>query len=398
MDRLRTIYFIFYFHIHLLFVTIAKFIYKNKARSSQTVLFLENFPIENAGYQYRAAKWVSYLEAEGFKVDVWTIVESKAEFDHYQKHNRIGFMMLSMRKRFHQILKSRQYERVIVRRELLFFNDYGNLFMEKFLLKFHPNAILDFDDDIAAAKKQPKEITSLYGRLLKEHGDKFNASLKLYKRFVVGSNYLKQLVLERSPATQPENICIIPTCVDYDKYPPKQQFSTDGTTRFVWIGGDHNLPLLKMIIPALNVVAEKAKIELILIAGTPITIQTDFPIRFYKWSLKDEVELIKLGDIGLMPTTNDARGKGKCGFKLIQYMALGIPSIASNVGANNEIIEEGINGWLCSNEQWESVLLQTCLDRNKTVLGINARKTIMNKYVFKSNTQTMISFLQKDTA
>jgi glycosyltransferase involved in cell wall biosynthesis len=398
MDRIKSVYFVLYFSMHLLIVALSKLVYGKRTKIKKRIVFFENFPIENAGYQYRAAKWVPYLEAEGFKVDVWTIVESKAEFDHYQKHNRIGFMMLSMRKRFHQILKSRQYERVIVRRELLFFNDYGNLFMEKFLLKFHPNAILDFDDDIAAAKKQPKKITSLYGRLLKEHGDKFNESLRLYKRFIVGSNYLKQLVLERSPATQPENICIIPTCVDYDKYPPKQQFSTDGITRFVWIGGDHNLHLLKMIIPALNSLAKQKQIELILIAGTPISMETNFPIRFHKWTLAQEVELIKLGDIGLMPTTNDARGKGKCGFKLIQYMALGIPSIASNVGANNEIISDGINGWLCTNEQWESILLKACTEDNKKAMGKSARKTILDKYIFKSNTQTMISFLQKDIA
>jgi glycosyltransferase involved in cell wall biosynthesis len=377
-------------------VSIAAYLFRIKhSRKSNSIVFLENFPKENAGYQYRAAKWVPYLEAEGFKVNVWTIVESKAEFDDYIKDNRIGFMIRSMRKRFRQIIKSRHYGTVIVRRELLLYNDYGNLFMEKLLLKIHPNAILDFDDDIAAAKKQPRKITNFYAKLLQEHGDKFNASLLLYRRFIVGSSYLRSLVLERSPNTNTENVTVIPTCVDYDKYPAKKQFSTDGVTRFVWIGGDHNLPLLKMIIPALNEVSKQTQIELILISGTAIKMKTDFPVHFNSWALNKEVELIKQGDIGLMPTTGDARGRGKCGFKLIQYMGLGIPALASNVGANSEIVDHDVNGWLVDGSAWEKTLRVVCKNNNLQSMGKSARRKIIENYTFNANQSKYLAFIKQ---
>lgn len=366
---------------------------KGVKRKTNTVLFLENFPIENAGYQYRAAKWKPYLEAEGFKVDVWTIVESKAEFDYYIKHNRIGFMILSLRKRFRQILKSRRYETVIVRRELLLYNDYGNLFMEKLLLKIHPNAILDFDDDIAAAKKQPKKINSLYGKILMEHGDKFNASLKLYHRFIVGSNYLKELVLERVPKTKPENVCVIPTCVDYDKYPAKQQFLKDEVIRFGWIGGDHNLPLLGTIISELNKVAQTENIELIIIAGQNPEFSAEFPVRFYQWSLSREIELLSKIDVGLMPVEDTPRGRGKCGFKLIQYMGLGIPAIASAVGANNEIIEHEKNGWLVVKDNWTEILQKAASGKNFEEIAQNARTTVEKSYSFTGNYHKYLEFI-----
>ena len=387
--------FIFKFYYVLLKTIIACNVVPKRDKAKNTILFLENFPIENAGYQYRAAKWVPYLEAEGFKVDVWTIVESKAEFDHYQKHNHIGFMILSMRKRFRQILKSRHYGTVIVRRELLLYNDYGNLFMEKFLVKIHPNAILDFDDDIAAAKKQPRHITNFYGKLLQEHGDKFNASLRLYKHFIVGSNYLKQLVLERSQATQPENICIIPTCVDYDKFTPKLYDKKNKVLTLGWIGGTQNYFLLDKLMPVLNELAQVFCFKLLVIGGESYKRDTKFDIEFVPWALNSEIENLKKIDIGLMPLNNDTRSKGKCGFKLIQYMGLGITSIASSITVNREIVDDEIDSFLVSSEDSWYIILNKILNEqvNLQGMGNNARKKINKNYTFKSNVNSYIAFL-----
>lgn len=372
-----------------------KIILRRKKKTTNSLLFLENFPIENSGYQYRAAKWTPYFEKEGYKVVVWTIEEDKSKFDYYLSKKRTAFLIKSMYKRFFQIIKSRKFETVIVRRELLLFNDYGNLFMEKFLLKIHPNAILDFDDDIAAAKKQPKEITSLYGRLLKEHGDKFNASLNLYNRFIVGSDYLKRLVLNRAPGTRPENVCVIPTCVDYDKYEPKVQFSEDGVIRFGWIGGDHNLFLLEKVIPFLNEIAQAHTIELIIVAGKNPNFITNFPQVFFSWSLEKEVVFLKYIDVGLMPVEDNKTGRGKCGFKLIQYMGLGIPAIASSVGANVEIVDNFQDSFLVEIEsQWYKAMTNVISQKEEfNLIGEKARLKVLEKYTFASNVEKYINFI-----
>jgi glycosyltransferase involved in cell wall biosynthesis len=72
-------------------------------------------------------------------------------------------------------------------------------------------------------------------------------------------------------------------------------------------------------------------------------------IKLIPWTLETELYELSKFDIGLMPLTNGEKEKGKCGFKIIQYMAMGIPSVASNVGENVHIVTESVDGFLCSN-------------------------------------------------
>jgi glycosyltransferase involved in cell wall biosynthesis len=88
-----------------------------------------------------------------------------------------------------------------------------------------------------------------------------------------------------------------------------------------------------------------------------------------------------------MPLTDDKWAKGKCGFKALQYMALGIPAIASPVGINNKIIDHGKNGFLCTteNEWYESI--RFLLDNPSEIKKMHnsARQKIIDKYSVLSN-------------
>lgn len=153
---IKKILFIFEFLAFFVFVRLSTLLIKaNKIASNpNSILYLENFPIENSGYQYRAKKWANLLNNKGINCEVLTILESKTDFDNAVKKETFSkFLLRSIKIRYKQCLYAREFETVIVRRELLFQNDYGNLFMEKFLLKIHPNVILDFDNDISAAKQ-----------------------------------------------------------------------------------------------------------------------------------------------------------------------------------------------------------------------------------------------------
>ncbi len=99
-------------------------------KKKHSVLYLENFPIENAGYQYRAGKWANILKQNHFQAEVKTLFENKEIFDAYFRENKlIKFFIKTMWIRFFQCLYALKFETVIVRRELLLYNDYGNLFM-----------------------------------------------------------------------------------------------------------------------------------------------------------------------------------------------------------------------------------------------------------------------------
>lgn len=362
------------------------------------ILFLENFPIENAGYQYRAYKWKEMFEKNGQRCEVLTIFANKNDFDE-QFRNMPMLLVRAMRRRFRQCLYARQFAVVIVRRELLQFNDYGNLFMEKFLLQIHPNVILDFDDDISASKKEPRKITNLYGRLLQENGNKFNDSLRLYKRFVVGSDYLKVIVLSENKNVGKDDVLVMPTCVDYNNSPAKAYNNKTEEIVFGWIGGNHNLHYLDMLVEPLNRLMGDFMFKLVVVAGCDYAnANAKFIIENKKWSLESEKDLIKSFDIGLMPIYDNAVGRGKCGFKLLQYMGLGVVGIATNVTVNGEIITDGENGFLvnANNSDWYEVLKKTLSLQNKYAeLGANARNIVEERYSFEANASRYIEFMQK---
>lgn len=371
-------------------------LFAKKSPQASGVLYLSAFFPENSGYHWRAKKWADELQQYGIQANIMHALE---EHEYYSllKQNHTKFLMHYLRKRFWQVVNSRKFEIVIVRRELLLFNDYGNLFLEKLLLKIHPNAILDFDDDLSAAKSQPKTITNRYARILGEHGDKFNETLKRYNKFIVASGYLKNRIMDQNKKAGAESICVIPTCVDYDRYPPKEYPVNFEKLTFGWIGGDHNYYLLDLILPILDLLSETYTFKLLIIGGTPYHRQTKFEIEFRKWDLRSEVENLYAIDIGLMPLTNDSESMGKGGFKLIQYMGLGIVSIASPVTINKEIISNGIDSLLAmSSEEWKIAFEKVLSGEIDLVtMGKSARQKIERNYTFNAKKKLYLEFIER---
>ena len=89
------------------------------------VLFLENFPVNNSGYYYRAEAWVDHLNRSGYSAQVKTVVDFDERWNKLVNESFSQFLILSMWKRYFQLFSTLRYETIIVRRELLFFNEYG---------------------------------------------------------------------------------------------------------------------------------------------------------------------------------------------------------------------------------------------------------------------------------
>jgi hypothetical protein len=157
---------------------IIPFFLSRKTPKKNSILYFAAFFPTNAGYHWRVSEWQKRLIASGFDVVVFS-ASKQTDFTEKSTIQHIFFLIRFGFKRFGQVVRSRHFETVIVRRELLIYNDYGNLFLEKLLLKFHPNALLDIDDDLSAAKNQPKTVTHLFGKICLENGDKF---MKVYKQ------------------------------------------------------------------------------------------------------------------------------------------------------------------------------------------------------------------------
>ncbi|MGB0524006.1 MAG: glycosyltransferase [Flammeovirgaceae bacterium] len=374
---------------------VLSYVLRKKSYQKQSIVFLESLPTENAGYHYRAKLWSDLFLKNEMHAAVWTIIEDRKVWDVQFRKNTQLFLLKALLKRFIQVIQSRKFATVIVRRELLVFNDYGNLFLEKFLLSIHPNVILDFDDDISSAKNQPREINNTYGKLMLEHGNKFNASLQLYHRFIVASTYLKDKVLRVNSGLPEKNVLVIPTCVDYDKHLKKSYPAEFDQLVLGWIGSDYNYFLIDQLLPVLNRLSEQYPFKLLVIGGSEYQRETNFEIAFIPWQLKTEIENLYKIDVGLMPLVNDAESRGKGGFKLIQYMGLGIVSIASAITINCEIIDHEVNSILAKEINDWDIFLEKIFNGEYDLrnMGQAAREKIQKGYSFESNKTKYMTFV-----
>ena len=373
---------------------IIPFFLSRKTPKKNSILYFAAFFPTNAGYHWRVAEWQKRLIASGFDVVVFS-ASKQTDFTEKSAIQHIFFLIRFGFKRFGQVVRSRHFETVIVRRELLIFNDYGNLFLEKLLLKFHPNAVLDIDDDLSAAKNQPKTVAHLFGKICLENGDKFNETLKMYRYFTVASPTLKERILTVNAAIREQAILDLPTCVNYNEKAYTKEYTSEKPLQFGWIGGDYNYPQLDLVIPILEKLSNEFPFELIVIGGKKYTTKTSFKTHFKKWSLTDEIAHLQAIDIGLMPLSNDAESMGKGGFKLIQYMGLGIVSIASSIGINKQIVTNGEDSFLASDVQDWEIIFRNILSKeiNLTTIGAQAREKIATKYSFTAHTASLIHFI-----
>jgi glycosyltransferase involved in cell wall biosynthesis len=198
---------------------------------------------------------------------------------------------------------------------------------------------------------------------------RFRAVARSVDLVVAGNDYLANLFRAEGATTS-----ILPTVVDPLHYQVKSHAPTDYPT-LVWIGSNSTLRYLAQILPTLADAAKRVPgLRLVTIGDVGLK-NPPIPTEHVNWSADTESAALVRGDIGIAPTPEDQWTLGKCGFKIIQYMAAGLPSIASPVGANREIVTENQTGLLPTSEaQWIDAIATLAADPAKRqAWGVTAR-------------------------
>lgn len=207
-------------------------------------------------------------------------------------------------------------------------------FAETLLLPAGMPVVLDFDDAIFHQYDSHRlaPVRALLGRKLQG----------LMRRAAVctpGNAYL---------AAYAERFChdvrIIPTVVDTAEYRPPAARS-DGVVTIGWIGSPTTWAFVEPLVPHLQRLAARPDVRIKIVGAGRLASKPD-GIEFVDWSEDREVAEIQSMDIGVMPLPDEPFARGKCGYKLIQYGACGLPVVASPVGVNTEIVVEGETGFL----------------------------------------------------
>jgi hypothetical protein len=233
--------------------------------------------------------------------------------------------------------------------------------------------ISDYDDAIFHRydKHRLKAVRTILGKKI----DHVMAASTLV---MAGNPYLHDHA-RRSGASRVETV---PTIIDLDAYQVRSDAVDENTLRVGWIGTPQTWqalanPIHKILDPLL---AKQG--ALFLAVGAGMQADTNGTLEILPWTEDTEVALIQSMDIGVMPLPDTPWTRGKCGYKLIQYMACGLPVVASPVGVNRDIVEHGVNGFLVeSDDEWRGAVDALLNDADlRRRMGAAGRKKVEEQY------------------
>ncbi|MBN1522030.1 MAG: glycosyltransferase family 4 protein [Candidatus Aureabacteria bacterium] len=206
---------------------------------------------------------------------------------------------------------------------------------------------------------------------------------------LAGNDYLKEMVKRGNGSVE-----VFPTpCPRTACGPVKEKKEKK---HLVWIGSKSTLKYLDSLGPVFHELSRmNPELRLIIISDS-FPDEILIPTEEIPWSERSEFESVSKGAIGLMPLFDNDWCKGKCGYKIIQYMACGLPSVASPVGFNSHLIQDGVNGFLAkSDEEWIEKITRLLSDEKLyRSLSLKARETFERDYTLEGNAEKLVAFLK----
>jgi glycosyltransferase involved in cell wall biosynthesis len=345
-------------------------------------------PERSPGQRFRFEQFIPFFEENGYNITYSNILSQKDDQYFYGKGNylyKIYIVLKSFFIRLGNVVNSSKYDVVIVYREAWFL---GSTFFEKWLSKRKTPMVFDFDDSIWL------NDTSEANQNLKwlKKPEKTGKICHYANLVIVGNGYLAKYAQQYNP-----NTLVVPTTIETNFYKSSQK-NNGNPVNIGWIGSYTTIKHFKEAIPVLKAIKDKYKDKVMvsIIVDKPLY-DNNLKINHIPWSKALELENLDKIDIGIMPLPNNQWTKGKCGFKGIQYMAMGKPTIMSPVGVNTEIIHHGENGLLADTKAEWIEQLCTLIENPelRKELGNKGRQTIEESFSVDSQKTKFLEALEK---
>jgi glycosyltransferase involved in cell wall biosynthesis len=258
----------------------------------------------------------------------------------------------------------------------------------RLLRRSNPRIIFDYDDAVMFRNQK-------YGKKIRTRDfEKFRRTVENCAAVVAGNDYLARLAEACGPRT-----VILPTAVDVSRYPLHPDAEPDGLT-IGWLGLSDGFVYLRNIQPVLEQLARRyPQFSLRVISDKSLEL-AGVPVQNEPWQLEREHRNLAGFSIGIMPLTDTLWTRGKCGYKILQYMAAGIPVVASAVGANNDIVTHGENGFLAKTiDDWVYCITALAEDAElRRNFGRRGRELVEQKYSLDQFAARYISLMREVAA
>jgi len=350
----------------------------------EKIFFLTKYAKNGASSRYRSFQYLPIIGKHGLEYEVSTLFSEEYLIKKYKNRRAPFFLTLYLlMRRLFSILRASNYSVVVIEYELIPF--FPAIF--EWLLRYRGcKLIVDYDD--AIFHRYDLHKFSIIRMLFT---NKIHSVMRSANIVTVGNKYLANYAYSAGS----KQVELIPTVVDLSKYSVIKSNFQSNVFNIGWIGSPSTTKYLYSIAPALVHMCKNDNVIVTLIGAESI----DLPgvsLRIIPWSEEVEVDCLSSFDVGIMPLPDEPWARGKCGFKLIQYMASGLPVIASSIGVNKEIVDDGVNGFLSdSNEQWVEALekLYENVDM-RAKMGAGGRKLIESKYCTNVTGAKMVQLLK----
>ena len=348
------------------------------------VLLLTKYARNGASSRYRSFQYLPYLEEAAFDCTVSPLFdESYLEHKYRAGRARLGDVVSAFLRRLRALLGAGKDDLVMIEYEVF---PYLPALAERWLNWRGIPYVVDYDD--ALFHQYDHNARAWIRGLL---GNKIARVMKGARLVTAGNNYLADYA-RRAGAEQVE---IIPTVIDLERYPKSENRPENEVFTIGWIGSPSTAKYVEQIAPALAAVCVDGKARVRLIGSGEVDLP-GVPYEVLPWLEADEVSQLQQLDVGIMPLPDSPWEQGKCGFKLIQYMACGLPVVASPVGVNAEIVEEGKSGYLATTHvEWVAALNRLLDTREHSVaMGATGREKIESCYSLQVTAPRLVQILR----
>jgi glycosyltransferase involved in cell wall biosynthesis len=357
------------------------------------VMAVASYPVEAAATRFRVQQFIAPLAQRGIEVSLFSFFDAQA-FAQFYRRGSWPSTVLSLIKatagRLLDLWQARHAEVVFVQREAMVF---GPPWFEWIVVKLMKRPMaLDLDDATYVSYTSP--TYGRLGRLLKWAG-KTDDLIRWAEVVICGNNAIAEYVTRKGGRAE-----IIPTVVNPEIFRPVARPAGDSPVVLGWIGTHSTFPYLQTIFPVLSKLAahHDIRVKVVGAAGDSIEIP-GVKVECSPWRLDREVADFQSLDIGLYPIDEsiyEGWASGKSGFKAIQYMAVGIPYIATPVGGSGEIGEPGVTHFTARTAaEWHSALEQLISNPElRRTMGAAGRRHVTANYSLAAQTEKLADTLR----
>lgn len=319
-------------------------------KKNKKILFFSKYSEKGPSSRYRSFQYKNFLESH-FNLEYYPLFNDDYIQNLYtNKRTNYYQIVIAYLLRIFQVLKHLGTNKlVVIEYELL---PYFPPILEYLLFRTKVKFVVDYDDAIFHNYDLHPNVMVRY-----LYASKIPSVVKYAKLVITGSPYLSSHLNKFT-----NNIVEIPTSIHYANYRSKRQLKTNNKTISIgWIGSKStSINVIKIIDVIKEIYKLNPKIKFKLMGfDNNLKSQSDFPnVEFYDWSAQEEFIFLNEIDLGIMPLEDTPFNRGKCGFKLVQYMAMGKPTLSTPLQANVKINRDNNNLFATSTTEWINCILE----------------------------------------